>query len=214
MIVLLDESGDLGWCFSSPYRQGGSSRYLSMTMMFLPKEYKEQPKDIIRFLYKKFGWTKEKKASDVTLNQKIIFSTKAAELLRNNKEIKIDVITVKKENVEEHIRTDSNKLYNYMVSLVVPEYVTTYEKVDFIPDERSIKVKSGNSLADYLQVKLWFDCKCKTILINKPTVSRLNYNLQFVDWVSNCVWINFEDKISQPFTILSPFIKHRPLFFA
>lgn len=216
MIVLLDESGDLGWRFEEPYRQGGSSRYLSMGIMFLPKKHKEQPKDIIKFLYKKFGWTKEKKASDATLNQKTIFCTKTAELLKNNEEIKVDVITVKKENVEEHIRTDPNKLYNYMASLIVPEYLAAheqYKQIDFVPDERSIKVKSGNSLSDYLQIKLWFEYKCRTILTNKPTVSKLNYNLQFIDWACNCVWINFEDKVSQPFAILSPFIRHRPLFF-
>lgn len=213
MIVLLDESGDLGWSFDLPYRQGGSSRYLSMTSMFLPKKYQNQPEDIIKSMYKKIGWKKEKKASDATLNQKINFCKSATELLKNNKEIKIDVITVNKENVQEHIRKDSNKLYNYMASLVIPEYITAYDEVDFVPDERSIKVKSGNSLADHLQIKLWFECNCKTTLINKPTVSHLNYNLQFVDWVSHCIWINFEDKVNQPFTILSPFIKHRPLFF-
>lgn len=213
MIVLLDESGDLGWSFDLPYRQGGSSRYLTMASLFLPKKYQNQPADIIKSMYQKMGWKKEKKAKYATFNQKVIFCKNAAELLKNNTEIKVDVIRVNKNNVDEHIRQDPNKLYNYMASLVVPEYVTAYKEVDFIPDERSIKVKSGNSLADHLQIKLWFECKCKTKLINKPSVSHLNYNLQFVDWISNCVWINFENKIDQPFIILSPFIKHRPLFF-
>jgi hypothetical protein len=214
MIVLLDESGDLGWRFDLPYKQGGSSRYLSMAVLFLPKKYQNQPADIIKSMYKKIGWKKEKKASDATFNQKVIFCKDAAKLLGNNKEIKVDVVTVNKNNVQEHIRKDPNKLYNFMASLVIPEYITAYDEVDFIPDERSIKVKSGNSLADHLQIKLWFECNCKTTLINKPTVSHLNHNLQFVDWISHCIWMNFEHKVDQPFTILSPFIKHRPLFFA
>ena len=184
-----------------------------MTSLFLPKKYENQPEDIIKLMYKKFGWKKEKKASTATFNQKMDFCKNVTELLNNNKEIKIDVITVNKQNVQEHIRQDPNKLYNYMASLVIPEYVTAYDEVYFVPDERSIKVRSGNSLADHLQIKLWFECDCKTRLINKPSASHLNYNLQFVDWISNCVWINFEDKKPQLFAILSPFIKHRPLFF-
>ena len=43
--------------------------------------------------------------------------------------------------------------------------------ITFIPDERSIKVQSGNSLVDYLQTKLMFDLHSKTIIENKPQES-------------------------------------------
>ncbi|MBF4102116.1 DUF3800 domain-containing protein [Gallibacterium anatis] len=33
--VYLDESGDLGWKFDAPYRQGGSSRYLTIAAIVI-----------------------------------------------------------------------------------------------------------------------------------------------------------------------------------
>ena len=154
MQIYLDESGDLGWKFDEPYRQGGSSRYLSLAFLFLPIEHRNLPKKIIKKLYKKYRWVKEKKASDATSNQKLLFCKYAIGMLNSYPNIKIDVIVVKKTNVQPHIRTDSNKLYNYMSGLVIPDYVCDYDEVEFMPDERSIKVESGNSLIDYLQLKL------------------------------------------------------------
>jgi len=96
----------------------------------------------------------EKKASTATVNQKILLCNKTVSLLQNYPDIKIDVITVKKQNVQAHIREDPNKLYNYMIGLVVPDYVKKEKTIIVHPDERSIKVKSGNSLEDFLKIKL------------------------------------------------------------
>lgn len=51
-ISYLDESGDLGWKFHQPYRQGGSSRYLSLAAIILPFDKKHLPKRFITDLYK------------------------------------------------------------------------------------------------------------------------------------------------------------------
>lgn len=213
MQILIDESGDLGWIFDKPYRKGGSSRYLTLACLFLPKSLKNLPRNIIRAMYKKMGWQNEKKASTATIKQKTIFCQNVIMLLKSNPSIKIEAITVKKENVENHIREDGNKLYNYMISLIIPEYTNGHSEVDFIPDERSIKVKSGNSLVDYLQVKLWFDYKQQTKLINKPGRSHEQYNLQFIDWVTHCIWMNFEQGQNTMYDILVLHIKNRTLFF-
>jgi hypothetical protein len=213
MQLFLDESGDLGWAFDKKYREGGSSRYLTLAFMFLPPEYRNEPKNVIRFLYKKYGWKGEKKAQSATLNQKLLFCEKAIALFKTHKEIKIDIITVKKENVQDHIRQDANKLYNYMASLVISDYTEKMDTIHFIPDERTVKVKSGNSLVDFLQTKLWFDLGHKTKILNSPSRSFQQYNLQFVDWIANCIWSNFEDSIEEPYQLLYPYIKHRKLFF-
>lgn len=134
-------------------------------------------------------------------------------LLKPHSNIKIGTITVKKENVATHIRNDGNELYNYMLSLIIPEHLANYSEIDFIPDERSIKVKSGNSLVDYLQVKLWLDHNQQVKLINKPDRSHEQYNLQFIDWVAHCVWVHCEWGEDAMYKILSPHIKIRPLFF-
>jgi len=115
--------------------------------------------------------------------------------------------------VQEHIRADANKLYNYIAGLVMPEYIRHSDQVQFIPDERSIKVKSGNSLVDYLQTKLWFELDLRTTIINSPGKSHEQYNLQFVDWIAHCIWIKFEDRITGAHDLILPHIRHRQLFF-
>lgn len=117
--------------------------------------------------------------------------------------IKIHCIIAKKENVQSHIRQDANKLYNYMCGLIVPQYVTKEPFFEFIPDKRSIKVESGNSLSDYLQTKIWFDHSSTAKLLNKPQESHQDYNLQFADWIANLVWSNFEDNKTEYFNALS-----------
>jgi hypothetical protein len=213
MQVYLDESGDMGWSFSKPYRAGGSSRFLCLAIMFLPKADRKRPKRIIANMYKKYGWIAEKKGSAASPAQKLEFALRAVEMLGNHKDIRIDCIVAKKENVQAHIRDDPNKLYNYMCRLVIAEYVKGELEFEFLPDKRSIKVKSGNSLSDYLQTVLWFDYSLTTRLINNPQESGKNYNLQFMDWMAHCVWSHFEDGETTVFDKLSPAIKVRQLFF-
>ena len=77
-------------------------------------------------------------------------------MLNNYKDIKISSITVRKENVMSHIRVDPNKLYNYMICLTILDDISKDVLVTLIPDHRIIKVQSGNSMGDYLQMELWF----------------------------------------------------------
>lgn len=213
MKIFLDESGDLGWKFGAPYRAGGSSRYLTLAFMFLPVKHKKLTEQIIKNLYATHKWKGEKKASKAKLHQKIGFCTDAVDILKNYTDIKIDTITVNKTRVQNHIRSDANKLYNYMSGLVVPDNVGDYKNVEFIPDKRTIKVKSGNSLADYLQIKLWFDYGYETVISDNPSESHSNYNLQFIDWIAHCVWLKFEDNIEAPASVLESHVKIRRLFF-
>jgi hypothetical protein len=213
MQVYLDESGDMGWTFSKAFRLGGSSRFLCLAIMVLPRARRKMPKRIISALYKKYGWLSEKKASSARVAQKMEFAEQAVSMLQTYTDIKIDCIIAQKENVQVHIRDDSNKLYNYMCKLVIPDYVKDEARFEFVPDKRSIKVQSGNSLADYLQTVLWFDHKVKTKLTNSPQESHQNYNLQFVDWMAHCVWSHFEDGENDIFQKLSPAIKIRRLYF-
>jgi hypothetical protein len=185
--IFVDESGDLGWQFDNPYRAGGSSRYLTVACLIVPPQHYRRPKKVITRLYKKYGWASEKKAAEASELQKELFCKNALDLLTAFPEIKLDVITVNKINVQGHIQQDPNKLYNYMLGLVVFDYVTKEGNFDLITDERSIRVKSQNSLKDYLQVKLWFDIGCQTVVNHQPTDSSTNYTVQFADWIAHCV---------------------------
>lgn len=137
----------------------------------------------------------------------------ALDMLRAHADIKIEVITVNKINVQNHLRRDSNKLYNYMISLVVLEHVKSLAAFDLITDERSIKVKDQNMLKDYLQTKLRVKIGCPTIIQHTPAISAKNYNVQFVDWIAHLAWLHYEKNISDYFKLLRPQIKVRELFF-
>lgn len=62
-IIYLDESGDTGWKFELPYRNGGSSRYLTIAALIAPSEKRIPPQtDDKKALFKTFmGYTSRKK---------------------------------------------------------------------------------------------------------------------------------------------------------
>ena len=216
MEIYLNESGDLGWTLDKPYRSGGSSKYLTISSLIVLPSKSHLPKRIIRDLYNKFDWNHqtEKKWSQMKIDEKVTFANMAKKLRDNHRnDIKFSSITVRKENVQEHIRTDSNKLYNYMIGLSLLDEMKKYEQVTFIPDPRSVKIKSGNSLHDYLQTKLWFEKSSNTILVTNPCDSAKDKNIQFADMLSGLVQSHFEDGNSQPFLQLRNSICHKQLFF-
>ena len=213
MKILVDECGDLGWQFGLPFRQGGSSRYLTVVCLIVPKPHYRRPRKVITQLYKKFGWKSEKKAASASDLQLVWFCEMANDLLTRYPEIKLDVITVNKVKVQDHIRKDPNKLYNYMLVLVIPDYVTQQDSFTMVTDERSIKVKSQNSLEEYLQIKLWFEKDCSTLVTHLPTDSSKDYSVQFADWVAYCVWTSYENGDDTFLKILRPIVRVRQLYF-
>lgn len=145
--------------------------------------------------------------------ERTAFAERAAALVHAHPEIKLLSITVRKENVQEHIRRDGNKLYNYMIRLLLEREMARHENVVLVPDPRSIKVESGNSLHDYLQTTLWFDKGVATTLETKPCDSQASLNVQFADMLSGLVQAHIEDNRSPPWRILSPHIDVKRLFF-
>jgi hypothetical protein len=214
-IIYLDESGDLGWSFSKPYRSGGSSRFLTIAALCVPVEKSHLPKRLTKKLYIKHKWPsdEEKKWASMKDAEKVDFATRANVLCSDNVDILLKSITVKKENVFEHIRQDANLLYNYMIKILLLQYMKNFDVVTLVPDPRSIKVKSGNSLHEYLQGELWFTEKSNTKLVTTPTDSRHCYNLQFADMVSGIVQSRHEDNKNSPFQIIAKKIDHKTLYF-
>lgn len=216
IIIFLDESGDLGWSFTKPYRNGGSSRYLTLASLIVPPNLAHLPKRVITKLSKKYHWSpkQEKKWADMTGVERSEFAERALRLIEEHPlDIRYLSITVRKEKVEPHIRDDANKLYNYMIKLLLLHEMSQHPSVLFTPDPRSIKVESGNSLHDYLQTELWFNKVVTTKLTTKPMDSASNSNVQFADMLSGIVQGHFEDGNSSPWKILSHRISYKTLFF-
>ena len=215
-IVYLDESGDLGWSLDAPYRHGGSSRYLTVAALCVPREKRHLPKRVIKQLYEDFKWDtgKEKKWVDMPNAARESFAKAAARMCVDHPDIHLHALVVKKERVEDHIRKDPNKLYNYMIRLCVLDCMATFQEVTLIPDPRSIKVESGNSLHDYLQTELWFTLKVKTVLSTQPMDSATCRGIQFSDMLAGLIQTRFEDRFFDHIKICIRNLKLKRLFFA
>lgn len=213
--VYLDESGDLGWILDKPYRHGGSSRYLTIAFVVCPSEKKHLLQRIVRDVYQKtkFDPKEELKGSSLSLPIKCFFAEKVRQLVSMNPDIMVGSITVNKSKVRQHIRQDANKLYNYMIRLAVLPVVNGHPLVNLIRDNKTIKVKSGNSLIDYLQTVLWFDCNTPTRIVDLPSDSKKVKNLIFIDWINNLIWGRYEDNNTQAYDIIKNVITSKKLFF-
>jgi hypothetical protein len=211
----IDESGDLGWSFDAPYRSGGSSRFLTIGSLCIPVAKEYLAKRVVHDLYKKFGWNakKEKKWADLSNSARQEFARTALKLREMNPDIHFHTITVKKENVQAHIRLDPNKLYNYMIRLSLLNRMALHPLIHFVPDPRSIKIASGNSLPDYLQLELWFGKRVQTVIKMHTRDSHQCEELQFADMLCGLVQSFHEDNEQSHLAIIGHHIQQSHLFF-
>lgn len=213
--ISTDESGDLGWKFDQPYRYGGSSRYITIASIVLAEGNHHKAARLVRKLKKKFDIPagQEVKWAKMSPNMRKAFAVMARTLAQSNSNIQFHAITVYKQNVAPHIREDQNKLYNYMIKLSLAPVMAEVDDVLFVPDPRSIKVGSGNSLHDYLVSTLWFDLGTKTNLITRPKDSKADLSVQFADMLAGLIQSHFEDRKSGAWDILSANIRWKSLYF-
>jgi len=213
--IYLDESGDLGWVLDKPYRHGGSSRFMTIAFVSCPSEKKHLLQRIVKKVYEhtKADPKTELKGSMMSTADKCYFAELVRKLVCMNPDVIIGSITVNKSKVKQHIREDGNKLYNYMIRLIVLPTVQNQPVVNLIRDNKSVKVKSGNSLIDYLQTTMWFDLGSHTKIVDIPSDSKQVKNLIFADWINNLIWGNYEDENSEPYGILRNVITSQKLFF-
>jgi len=215
VLIYVDESGDLGWSFDQPYGSGGSSRFLTIAALQLPASKEHLPERVVRNLYKHFGWRtdREKKWVDMPQVARSTFARAAVALTERHSDIRYTSIIVNKQRVAAHVRRDENKLYNYMLKLLLTEEMARHEHVTLLPDPRSIKVESGRSMHDYLQTVLWFDLGASTALETVPRDSAGCLNVQFADMLAGTVQAHFERRDSAPWTTLAAHINLKQLFF-
>jgi hypothetical protein len=146
--------------------------------------------------------------------ERTAFAHVAIAMCNKHPDIHLHAITVKKERVEAHIRSDHNKLYNYMIRLSVLDCMASQDQVTFIPDPRSIKVQSGNSLHDYLQMELWFTQRVKTRLNTTPLDSKNCLGIQFADMLAGLVQNRFEDRYFDYIRVCIRRLRLKKLFFS
>jgi hypothetical protein len=96
MNVYVDESGDLGWKFDKPFGQGGSSRYLTIAFLLVPKNLSYLPKRVVKGFYAKRRRSprQELKGTDLTRSEQISFVNEVVDVLKKNPGIEVLTITV------------------------------------------------------------------------------------------------------------------------
>lgn len=213
--IYLDESGDLGWKFNSPYRQYGSSRFLTIGYLICPIQECHIPKRIVREVYNKFKFDpkKEIKASDLKSHHKEFICGLTVKMMEKKPYFKLGAITVKKQNVGTHIQNDGNTLYNYMMGHSLIDKIQDHLTCKISRDFRSVKVLSGQSCVDYLQTIIWFHNNKKAILTDNPTHSHTDDGVIFIDWITNIVWSKYEDNYPDWCNLLGAHIIEQQLLF-
>lgn len=213
-LIYVDESGDLGWSLDQPYGNGGSSRFLTIAAMILPDQIDHLPRRKIRQLYAQGKWDtkREKKWVEMSTNSRLTFARNAASLRQAHTQISYKAIVVNKRNVDEKLRRDSNKLYNYMIRLLLLDEMANHSHVTLIPDPRSIKVENGKSLHHYLEMLL-YEKQAVTHLETVVQDSKACLNLQFTDMLAGVIGTHYEFHKSEAWGFLAPHVEIKQLFF-
>lgn len=199
MHIFTDESGDLGWSFEPPYGKRGSSRYLTIVAICVPDGKCHHLDRIVRDMYRASRWdTKhERKWTDASEASRLHFARQAARLLIRHPDITYHAIVAYKPNVPRYVRRAPDALYNFMLKVLLLNEMSSHRTVHFVPDQRSVRLGSGNSLHDYLQISLWFEAGANTDLTTAATDSRRCLGLQFADFMAGAVNAGFEHNRKQ-----------------
>lgn len=213
--IYADESGDLGWNFDAPYGQRGSSRYLTIFAVCVHDAECHRLDRVVRGLYTAARWNtkKERKWTDAGDKPRRHFVQEAAKLAAAHPQISYHAIAAYKPKVQRHLRDDPNKLYNYMLKLMLAKEMAKHDRVCFFPDKRSVKVANGNELQEYLQTWLWYEENARTKLETVPTDSHNCRQLQFADMMAGAVGTTFENRKDAYFQVVEPHVGLKRLYF-
>lgn len=208
MYIYLDESGDLGFSFSM-----GSTRYFTIVFALLENQ------NLLKKQVKKVKM-KYRIPANVELKGSSTSSEIKLDLLKRISKLPIEIysITVKKSNIAQRLRTDTNILYNYMVGLSLGEKILQLpmdSQVIVIVDKRITSITSGFNFNEYLRYKIWFEGNRKDIDLKIHQVdSQISYGIQGVDIITNSIFKKYESNDGQFYKIISGKVQNeKRLFF-
>lgn len=105
----------------------------------------------------------------------------------------VSYIVADKLNIEnKKILQDKNLCYNYLFSFLIKKTIrSTAEDLEILLDNHSTKVKSINSLADYIKLKSYAEWGFKHNLVIKYTDSKSSKIVQATDVIANAIYANY-----------------------
>lgn len=146
----------------------------------------------------------EIKSSELNFTQK----QKIVNKLVGKADHEVFILVCDKNHIEEHLKDKKNIIYNYLSGFLVKRIVRKYnDDVRIIFDERSTKVKSMNSLLEYLQTKVHIEWGFTKNFTVEQSDSKSMYCLQAADLVSNITFRKYERGKSHLLELLDPRIE-------
>ena len=174
--LFVDESGDLGT----------KERYFVITLL-APQKSKRISNFMKKFCAK--NTIQEVKASQLSFAQKQIIFNK----LCSANDYSISYIVADKVNIDnKKLFEDKNLCYNYLFSFLVKKTIkSTQEDITILLDNHSTKVKSINSLADYIKLRAYTQWGYSRNLHISYVDSKSSKVVQATDVISNAIYAKY-----------------------
>lgn len=210
MKIYIDESGDLGWTLDKPNRNGGSSRYITITGLVISDTDEKYVTRFISEIYKKYKLTPniEKKGANFVPEHSTYITSQLHKICNKSNSFKLISITVNKSKVFESLRKDKNIFYNYVLGLLLKPEIVQHDCIEIILDKRTIKVSHGESFPDYIKTEIWGQGLDITISCDFVESTK-NKMIWFADWYANFIWRKHEDNESSSYDLLTNFSNDR-----
>lgn len=206
-----DESGDLGWKFDAPFRQGGSSRVFIIAGASGPDQAHRQFGKVIKKLWESQGWTtsKEKKWNNISDKAKLAFAELTAKFAEENSDVHLAVAVLDKEKLAEHLRADQHLLYAHLATQLVSDVLAGCTTAEVCPDELNAGAGSSNLLQHLMRHELWFRRGCSPAIRQVRRQKHLEDALEFCDMLAGAAASHFEDKRSEPWELIAKYVHVR-----
>ena len=210
--LYFDESGNLG--------KNGKYFIISCILTSAPKALQNKMKKTLLFIKKQYPHLK---FNDYELKANAANSLSRTTILSNiaDKDLSISYIVADKDHVYNYLLDDKNLFYNYLLKILLNNFTSLFRKastenatIHLILDNRSIKVKSKNSFADFIKIYFLYE---KHINVNieveyRDSKASNAYNVQAADYVAHALYSHYEYNNSNYFNCFKSKIKYEELF--
>jgi hypothetical protein len=204
ILAFFDESGDLGWKFDAPYRQGGSSRFFVIASALGPGKLHHPLGRVIKKLWHTQGWTsqQEKKWKDIPNKARLSFAELALGCIEANPDIRLSVSILDKQALQPHLRPDHHLLYAHLATQLIASDLAACSEAEVCPDELNQGTGAANLLQHLMRHEVWFRRGCAPSIKQIPKQKHLEQALGFCDMLAGAAASQYEDGRSEPWRLL------------
>jgi len=192
--IFLDESGDLGWTLTKPRGKGGSSRFIVLAAIVVPNGANKSLERIVRGLYtaRSRKSSSELKSTELNGHDRQTFARALVNLKNKNPLFSYHAVVVEKAAVIASLVNNTEVLYNYMAERMLSAPMAGCTRVEFYPDQRTVRPRDKNALHNYLETRLAIDGHIVDI-DTIPSDSGAFKEIQAADYLASIVWAKFEE---------------------